>query len=59
MKETTAPSVENDDELDEEEFAYECPECGEGHDGMITGTEYCPACQDDIDHPEDDDEDEE
>ena len=24
--------------------SYECPDCGEGHDGMTTGTEYCPGC---------------
>lgn len=23
---------------------YECPECGTGHDGMTTGTEWCPGC---------------
>jgi predicted RNA-binding Zn-ribbon protein involved in translation (DUF1610 family) len=24
---------------------YECPDCGEAHDGMTTGTEYCPDCE--------------
>ncbi|CAN5422934.1 hypothetical protein BH09ACT9_BH09ACT9_00450 [soil metagenome] len=28
---------------------YECPDCGEGHDGMTTGTEYCEGCQQDRD----------
>lgn len=29
---------------------YECPECGEEHEGDITGTEYCPDCQVDRDN---------
>lgn len=24
---------------------YECPDCGEWHDGMTTGTELCPDCE--------------
>ncbi len=27
---------------------YECPECGAGHDGATTGTEWCPACTQDV-----------
>jgi len=45
-----------DEAVDAEDFAYECPECGDGHDGMTTGTEWCPSCQHDIDSPEDDEE---
>lgn len=41
---TDPAPTENDD------FAYECPDCGEGHDGMTTGTELCPNCQDDADN---------
>jgi uncharacterized protein (DUF983 family) len=40
---------------DAEEFPYECPDCGEGHDGMSTGTEYCPSCE--VDRAEADDND--
>ena len=28
-------------------WAYECPDCGEGHDGMDTGTERCRSCEED------------
>ena len=35
------------------EDAYECPECGAGHDGMTTGTERCPECAEGSDVEED------
>ena len=47
------------DEIEEEDFAYECPTCGEGHDGMTTGTELCESCQMDADNPEEEEEEEE
>lgn len=28
-----------------EDLPYECPDCGEHHDGMATGTERCPDCE--------------
>jgi uncharacterized protein (DUF983 family) len=43
-----------DEITDELEFPYECPDCGEGHDGMTTGTERCPSCENDTDDSEDD-----
>ena len=46
------------DEIEEEDFAYECPTCGEGHDGMTTGTELCESCQMDADNPEEEEEEE-
>lgn len=30
-----------------DDLPYECPDCGEPHDGMATGTERCPGCQED------------
>lgn len=41
------------DEQDELEYPYECPDCGEGHDGTVTGTEKCPSCEHDTDDDED------
>ncbi|OBG21506.1 hypothetical protein A5768_25705 [Mycolicibacterium fortuitum] len=35
--ETTADDVEN--------LPYECPDCGNRHDGMTSGTERCPDCE--------------
>ena len=32
---------------DAENLPYECPDCGDRHDGMTTGTERCPDCEDD------------
>lgn len=37
----TQPSTTDDDE----NLAYECPDCGNFHDGMTTGTEWCPDCE--------------
>ena len=27
------------------DFPYECPDCGEGHEGDVSGTERCPDCE--------------
>lgn len=45
------------DEDDEPEYDYECPTCGEGHDGS-SGTERCEDCQNRHDAGDDDDDDE-
>ena len=39
-----APAKAEDTEADAQ--PYECPECGAGHDGATTGTEWCPGCAD-------------
>lgn len=39
---------EEENEVEEnEKFPYECPECGDRHDGTDTGTELCRNCQED------------
>lgn len=39
----------DDDELrdvvDCYQLPYECPDCGDRHDGMTTGTERCRGCE--------------
>lgn len=46
---------QNDTPADDDELAdvvdglgYECPDCGERHDGATTGTERCPSCEEDL-----------
>lgn len=36
-----------DSAVDAESLPYECPDCGDRYDGMTTGTERCPDCEDD------------
>lgn len=39
----------DDDELQDliDSQSYECPDCGELHDGATSGTEWCPSCEQD------------
>lgn len=40
-------AIMDDDELQDifDSHGYECPDCGELHDGATTGTERCPSCE--------------